>query len=189
MAWADSILSYTILRLVLGAGVALAFPDAWESCIVQFHVGRGRCGMRVERFAPASTGLLIVSIIFANKLWIMDATSMSLYWVARLPTERSKEQASPFAPTASRHRAEDSVSDPQATARRRRQWKLALSLAIVGALAGPFIFRTYKARPEIRTALPLEMSASCRRVTSSDSEADYVSDYFCRHPLPSPTRR
>jgi hypothetical protein len=28
-----------------------------------------------------------------------------------------------------------------------RQWKIALSLAVVGALAAPFVFRTYKARP------------------------------------------
>jgi hypothetical protein len=144
-------------------------------------------GMRVERFAPASTGLLIASIIFANKLWIMDATSISLYWVVRLPTERSKERASLLAPTASRHRAEHSVSDPLATAHRRRRWKLALSLAIVGALAAPFVFRTYKARPEIRAALPLEMSDSCRRATSADTEADFIADYFCRHPLPDTT--
>jgi hypothetical protein len=143
--------------------------------------------MRVERFAPASTGLLIASIIFANKLWILDATLMSLYWVARLPIERPKEQASPLAPTASRRRAERSVSDPLATARHGRQWKIALSLAVVGALAAPFVFRTYKARPEIRAALPLEMSDSCRRATSADTEADFIADYLWRHPLPDTT--
>jgi len=32
-----------------------------------------------------STALLIVSIILLSKLWVLDPTSMSLYWVARLP--------------------------------------------------------------------------------------------------------
>jgi hypothetical protein len=143
--------------------------------------------MRVERFAPASTGLLIASIIFANKLWIADAASMSLYWVARLPIERPREQALPLAPIVSQRRAEHFVSDPRATARRRRQWKIALSLAIVGALAAPFVFRTYKARPEIWAPLPLEMSDSCRTATSADTEADFIADYLCRHPLPATT--
>jgi hypothetical protein len=33
---------------------------------------------------PASTALLLASML-APKLWMLDATSMSLYWVARLP--------------------------------------------------------------------------------------------------------
>lgn len=32
-----------------------------------------------------STPLLVVSIFFLAKLWVLDFTSMSLYWVARLP--------------------------------------------------------------------------------------------------------
>jgi hypothetical protein len=43
--------------------------------------------MRVEGFAPASTGWLIVSIFFANKLWISDAISMSRYWVASIAAQ------------------------------------------------------------------------------------------------------
>ena len=34
---------------------------------------------------PASTAGLILSIYFLKGLWMLDATSMSLYWVARLP--------------------------------------------------------------------------------------------------------
>jgi hypothetical protein len=41
--------------------------------------------MRVERSGPASTGWLIVSIFFANKLWISDATSMSLHYAVWEP--------------------------------------------------------------------------------------------------------
>ena len=40
-----------------------------------------------QTYKPASTALLVVSLIFANKLWVQDFTSMSLYWVVggRLP--------------------------------------------------------------------------------------------------------
>jgi hypothetical protein len=103
--------------------------------------------MRVERFAPASTGLLIVSIIFANKLWILDATLMSLYWVARLPIDRPNARTSSYSPEALRRRIDRSVSDRLATVRNRRQWKIALSLAVVAALAGPFVFGSYEMRP------------------------------------------
>jgi hypothetical protein len=37
-----------------------------------------------------------------------------------------------------------------------RQWKIALSLAVVGALAAPFVFRTYKIRPpSVQTWVPM----------------------------------
>ena len=36
-----------------------------------------------------------------------------------------------------------------------RQWKIALSLAIVGAIAAPFAFRTYKAQPEVHGFRPV----------------------------------
>jgi hypothetical protein len=39
----------------------------------------------VQSLWPASTGWLIISILFANKLWISDATSMSLYWAVCFP--------------------------------------------------------------------------------------------------------
>jgi hypothetical protein len=35
-----------------------------------------------------------------------------------------------------------------------RQWKVALSLAVVGALAAPFAFRTYKADPKYVVVVP-----------------------------------
>ena len=39
-----------------------------------------------QTYGPASTVLLIASIIFSPILWVMDFTSMSLHWVvARLP--------------------------------------------------------------------------------------------------------
>ena len=94
-----------------------------------------------SKAAPASTAWLIVSILFANKLWISDATSMSLYWVARLPIPRTSFR-SPLAPEA-----DSDAALSIAPNRSRRPRKIALSLAIVGALASPFAFGTYKARP------------------------------------------
>jgi hypothetical protein len=38
-----------------------------------------------HQFDPRSTPLLVVSIFFLAKIWVLDFTSMSLYWVARLP--------------------------------------------------------------------------------------------------------
>ena len=92
----------------------------------------------LEGRCPASTGWLIASILFANKLWIGDVTSMSLYWVARLPIKRPIRRTSHI------------WSMP---AGRRRWRKIALSLAVVAALAGPFAFRTYEARPVYRAPL------------------------------------
>jgi hypothetical protein len=94
-----------------------------------------------SKAAPASTGWLILSIFFANKLWISDATSMSLYWVARLPIPRTPFR-SPLAPKTNGHA--DIQIAPKISTRSR---KIALSFAIVGALASPFAFGTYKARP------------------------------------------
>ena len=37
-----------------------------------------------QKIEPRSTGLLLASVCFPG-LWAMDFTSMSLYWVARLP--------------------------------------------------------------------------------------------------------
>jgi len=96
---------------------------------------------------PASTGWLIISVLFANKLWIGDVTSMSLYWVARLPIARPVSR-SPLAPNKSRPAS-------IAPSGNRRPRKIALSLAIVGALAAPFVFRTYKARPTYAAWVPL----------------------------------
>jgi hypothetical protein len=68
-----------------------------------------------------------------------------------------------------------------------RRWKIALSLAIVGALAAPFVFRAYKARPTYSVWVPLtsqeketlasslQSSNFCRRETGS-----IVVDFVCR---------
>jgi hypothetical protein len=76
----------------------------------------------------------------------MDATSMSLYWVARLPIKRPKNwRRSVLAEAGVPVYDADAVS-PAAPIGRSRQWKIALSLAVVGALAAPFAFGTYKER-------------------------------------------
>jgi hypothetical protein len=109
---------------------------------------------RLEGRWPASTGWLIVSIFFANKLWIGDVTSMSLYWVARLPIERPRKgESSPLAPALLRR--PERVVTAVRPIRRSRQWKIAFSLAIVGALAAPFVLGTYNARPSYSVWVPL----------------------------------
>jgi hypothetical protein len=40
-----------------------------------------------------------------------------------------------------------------------RQWKIALSLAVVGALAAPFAFGTYKARPTYLVTVSVPLTA------------------------------
>jgi hypothetical protein len=97
-----------------------------------------------QGLGPASTGWLVASILFANKLWIMDATSMSLYWVARLPIKGLKEQTSSLAPSLRINRSGH-----------KRQWKIAVSLAVLGALAAPFVFRTYNYNPTHMALVPL----------------------------------
>ena len=104
----------------------------------------------LENLSPASTGLLIASILFAKTLWILDATSMSLYWVARLPIDRPAKQDQHISLKQPIDRA---YSVPKKV--NRRTWKIALSLAIVGALAAPFISKAYKARPTYSVWVPL----------------------------------
>ena len=38
-----------------------------------------------KRYKPASTALLVVSILVFPRLWLIDVTAVSLYWVARFP--------------------------------------------------------------------------------------------------------
>jgi|ERR1700730_6666176 hypothetical protein len=144
---------------------------------------------RLERRWPASTGLLIVSIFFGHKFWAWDATQMSLYWVARLPIERPSRQTSRISPT---RRPERPVFVPVArNGGRRRQWKIALSLAIVGAVAAPFIFRTYNANTTHKIFVPLtaeetenlaRFSYECQRLAAKRelADSDVVRAMNCR---------
>lgn len=109
-----------------------------------------------RRLSPASTAALLISLLFANKLWILDATSMSLYWVARLPIERPKA-TSPLAPrqTARTGQSDEVPPIPVAPTVSTRHRKIALSLAVLGATAAPFVFGTYKAKPIYVVQVPL----------------------------------
>lgn len=145
-------------------------------------------------YAPASTGLLVASIIFANKLWVLDVTLMSLYWVARLPIERPKKQTSPLAPKTSPSAPQDNPASAVLVPR-RRPLKIALSLAIVAALSAPFVFRTYKAHPTYSVWVPLtaqqkvQLAASLRNsnychkwgnIGPNSSETSIVAEWVCR---------
>jgi hypothetical protein len=52
---------------------------------------------RRRKFQQRSTGLLMISILFPN-VWAIDVTSMSLFWVARLPRTNEKRWYSAFFP-------------------------------------------------------------------------------------------
>lgn len=121
--------------------------------------------VRASRAEPASTGWLIVSLVFATSLWISDVTSMSLYWVARLPIARTPYH-SPLALTPAANRNADIQRSPKV----RRARKIALSLAIIGALAGPFVFGSYRARPTYPVWMPL-----------TEQERENLSAYFQRN--------
>jgi hypothetical protein len=67
---------------------------------------------------------------------------------------------------------------------RPRQWKIALSLAVVGGLAAPFAFRTYKADPTYLLVVPLtahekEQFANYLRTDDCDSFDDLITRFFC----------
>jgi len=135
---------------------------------------------------PASTGWLIVSILFANKLWLIDVTSVSLYWVARLPIEWPKA-TSPLEPTQLRQGTEPSrLPHAAAPVRRKRQWKLALSLAILGALITPFGSQTYKLSRVHSVWVPLtgpeklELAFSLKHSNYCESyNGTTVADFLC----------
>jgi hypothetical protein len=107
---------------------------------------------------------------------MLDATLMSLYWVARLPIERPSEPTSSLSPEALRRKIDRSVSDRLATVRNKRQWKIALSLAVLGALVAPFVFRTYKARPTSGVMLPLTPE---QKVEWADEVEGYRNSRVC----------
>jgi hypothetical protein len=72
---------------------------------------------------------------------------------------------------------EEFFYSPAAPIGRLRQWKIALSLAVVGALAAPFAFGTYKARPWYEVPVPLtaqqkEELASDLRTTNEELASD-----------------
>jgi hypothetical protein len=90
-----------------------------------------------------------------------------------------------------------------------RQWKIALSFAVVGALASPFVAGSYKARPTVdewtklapaqKTSIAayMEETKNCQtladRVPKSQtqdllSNSDYLRDFSCRDDLEKLTK-
>jgi hypothetical protein len=59
--------------------------DAGDKSAFEKRVEEIRHERQTWRFKPASTALLVISILFFPRIWMIDATSVSLYWVARLP--------------------------------------------------------------------------------------------------------
>ncbi|MBI3699020.1 MAG: hypothetical protein HY242_01060 [Afipia sp.] len=128
---------------------------------------------------PATTASLVVSILFAKICWILDASSMSLYWVARIPIDKHDfKRQQPQIQISSQ-------APPNTKSRRTR--KIALSVAVLTALAAPFVTKIYKTHPTYGIWTPLnaeeqrELTAYlnkndwCRTYNS----ASFAAKYFC----------
>jgi hypothetical protein len=65
---------------------------------------------------------------------------------------------------------------------RVKQWKIALSLAIIGALAGPFVFRTYRLEPtyEILVALTAEEKESIAAELRKTNDCQVLRERWAR---------
>jgi len=66
-----------------------------------------------------------------------------------------------------------------------KQWKIALSLAVVGAVAAPFVFGTWKARPTKEFLVPLtpdqkeKIAARMEKTNNCEREITYGSKLIC----------
>ena len=79
---------------------------------------------------------------------MLDVTLMSLYWVARLPTERTKGKASDLeslpAQASQLVRDRENCTGSQWQDLDKRQRKIALSLAILSGAAAPFVLGLFQ---------------------------------------------
>jgi hypothetical protein len=97
------------------------------------------------------------------ELIVVSASTCILYWAAGWGLHSTLTGNADSRPIAQKHGEPVHGLDPRTdlavlapnvlVARKRRHRKVALSLAIIGALAGPFAFRTYEARPVYRAPL------------------------------------
>jgi len=131
--------------------VSLACTDHYFDHSKLEQIGRDiRAGHAVQ-LDPATREKLIPEIREAKVLLGIHRTAKQ-----QAPSGRPVSKTSPAAPTG-----------------RLRQWKIALSLAVVGALAAPFVFRTYKERP-ISAAFVQPLTAKEKK-----ERADYLETNDC----------
>jgi hypothetical protein len=67
-----------------------------------------------------------------------------------------------------------------------RQWKVALSLAVVGAIAAPFVFQTYKAHSTFQKWVPItaEDRAAISARLNDTNNCQVLTDRVNSLPLP-----
>jgi hypothetical protein len=65
-----------------------------------------------------------------------------------------------------------------------KQRKIAISLAIVGAIAAPFVFGTYKAQPQSKTWIPMTAELK-ENIAARMKETNNCQEYVDRAPQPA----
>lgn len=127
-----------------------------------------------------------------RELIVVPASMSIVYWAAGWGLYRSLVH---IADTRPADRKDGEISDalvsrtdwaPLATVGTRRLRKVALSLAVVGALAAPFAFGTYKARPTYSVWMPLttqqkeNLAAYLQNNNHCRRETDDMGRIMCR---------
>jgi len=150
-------------------------------------IGAARAGVGFYGIGAAIAALCIGLASFAAfaggplEFVVVGGSGAFLYWAAgwglhRALTDRRLPIERPAFALA-----------PHASGSRPRQWKIALSFAIVGALVAPFAFGTYKARPTYPVWVPLtaqEKKNLAARFEDGDGcrrEIGDVAKFICRY--------
>jgi hypothetical protein len=144
--------------------VSLACTDHYFERSKLEEIGQAIKAGHAPELDPATREKLIPEIGEAKRLMGLDRT----------PKRRNRSATSYSTSDSGRLRIGSPIL-PAARIGRLRQWKIALSLAVVGALAAPFVFRTYKARPEIDGFRPL-VAERQKDVTAYLEEHNYCHD-------------
>ncbi|MBN8978447.1 MAG: hypothetical protein J0I08_18405 [Rhizobiales bacterium] len=165
-----------------------------------YPVAAQRVGMAIYVVSIALTVICLGFAAFAaysgagRELVIVPVSTSIIYWAAgwglyrsltygrSMPVARKRVEIAGDPP----FRTDGNTSATKLSAfTSRRHKKIALSLAIVGALASPFVFRTYKASPLYAVWVPLtpqqkeNLAASLQASNDCRSETSIVLDVVC----------
>jgi hypothetical protein len=170
-----------VVRLLMGllAGLVLVrlssiLGNQCKKLRARYPLGAKRAGTAIYIVGNALAAICVASAAFgayqgvSQELIVLTASMSILYWAAGWGLHRSLAfgTRSPILPRDD-EAAEELPVRPARSASllpqvNRRQWKIALSLAIVGALVAPFSFGTYKARPTSGVKLPVTPEQKAR---------------------------
>lgn len=133
-------------------------------------------------YAAAGRELVVVSASMSMVYWAAAwGLYRSLTYGASTPIARKPVATADELPP----RTEGASTSKLSAFTNRRHKKIALSLAIVGALASPFVFRTHNAQPSYAVWVPLtpqqreELAAVVQKSDDCQRETSIVRGYFC----------